>query len=139
VLQTQVFSVVNGTTAETWVNAKKQEFHLSSKVEPVDSYDAGVQRVLDRKANVFFGDRAILLDAATRNPSAGKLMVLDRLFTYEPTALAFARNNEDFRLIVDRALSGLYASNQIEALYTASFGKLEAPTIAFFKWNTVPE
>lgn len=139
VLQTQVFSVINGTSAETWVNDKKQEFHLSSKVEPVDTYDAGVQRVLDRKSNVFFGDRAILLDAATRNPSAGKLMVLDRLFTYEPAALVFARNNDDLRLVVDRTLSGLYASGRIEAIYAASFGKLEAPTLAYFKWNTVPE
>lgn len=139
VLQAQVFAVLNGTTAETWVNDKRQEFKLSSKVVPVDSYDAGVQRVLDRKANVFFGDRAILLDAATRNPAATKLMVLDRLFTYEPMALAFARGDDDFRLLVDRALSKLYSSGQIEALYAASFGKVDAATLAYFKWNTVPE
>ena len=65
-----------------------QEFKLAAKVVPVDGYEAGVQRVLDRKADVFFGDRAILLDAAARSPSAGDLLVLDRLFTYEPLALA---------------------------------------------------
>ncbi len=43
-------------------------------------------------------DRAILLDAAKRSPSARDLIVLDRQFTYEPLALAFARGDEDFRL-----------------------------------------
>jgi polar amino acid transport system substrate-binding protein len=64
----------------------------------VDSYDAGIKRVLDRNSDVFFGDRAILLEAAKRSPSAGDLVVLDRLFTYEPLALALARNDDDFRL-----------------------------------------
>jgi hypothetical protein len=56
---------------------------------------------VDRSANVFFADRSILLDAATRSPSAGDLTVLDRLFTYGPLALALARGDEDFRLLVD--------------------------------------
>jgi len=138
-LQTQIFSVISGTTAETWVNGKKQEFKLASKVVPVDGYAAGVQQVLDRKANVFFGDRAILLDAAARNPSAGNLLVLERLFTYEPTALVFARGDDDFRLLVDRTLSGLYGSGQILPLYKEWFGVPDASTIAYFRWNTVPE
>jgi len=139
VLQAQVFSVIHGTTAETWANDKKQEFRLTSKVVPVDSYDAGVQAVLDRKANVFFGDRAILLDAAKRNPSAGKLMVLDRMFTSEPMALAFARGDDDFRAFVDHSLSQLYAAGEFTDLYTMWFGTPDAATLAYFKWNIVPD
>ena len=55
---------------------------------PWTSYEAGIRRVLDRSTNVFFGDRAILLEAAKRSPSARDLIVLDRRFTYEPLALA---------------------------------------------------
>jgi ABC-type amino acid transport substrate-binding protein len=138
-LQTQNFAVIAGTTAETWVNGKKQEFKLTSKVVPVDGYDAGVQAVLDRKASVFFGDRSILLDAAKRNPAAGKLMVLERMFTNEPMALVFARGNDDFRAAVDRALSRLYAAGEFTDLYTMWFGTPDAGTLAYFKWNTVPE
>lgn len=139
VLQTQVFSVINGTTAETWANAKKKEFQLTSKVTPVESYDAGVQAVQSRKANVFFGDRAILLDAAKRSASAGTLVVLDRLFTTEPVALAFARGDDDFRAVVDGALSRLYAAGEFTDLYTMWFGAPDAATLAYFKWNSVPE
>ena len=55
---------------------------------PVDGYDAGIRRVVDRSSNVFFADRSILLDAAMRSPSASDLTVLDRMFTYGPLALA---------------------------------------------------
>ena len=93
--------------------------------------------VLDRKAHVFFGDRAILLDAAARHPSAGKLMVLERLFTYEPVALVLARGDEDFRLAVDRALSGFYASGELNALYVQWFGEADENARNFFRWNAL--
>jgi putrescine:ornithine antiporter len=137
-LQTQIFAVIGGTTAEGWVTEKKKEFQLTSRVVSVDSYDAGVQQLLDRKANVFFGDRAILLDAQ-RNPAAAKLMVLDRMFTSEPMALAFAHGNDDFRTVVDRALSRLYAAGEFTDLYRVWFGTPDANTLAYFKWNTVPD
>ena len=65
-------------------------------------------RVVGGSADVLFGDRAILLDAARRSPAAGGTMVLDRHFTYDAPALALRRSDEDFRLAVDRALSALY-------------------------------
>ena len=128
-----------GTTAESWLNAKRTEFKLTSKVVPVTSYDEGVEQVLGGKANVLFGDRAILLDAARRNPYASKLKVLDRLYTTEPIALAFARGDADFRLVVDRTLSRLYPSPDFKLLYDKWFGAADENTLAFFRWNTVPE
>ncbi len=82
-----------------------KDFQLTAKVDPVANYDDGIMQVLDRDADVFFGDRPILLEAAAESPSAADLIVLDKLFTYEPVALTLARNDDDFRLVVDRALS----------------------------------
>jgi putrescine:ornithine antiporter len=136
-LQAQTFSVVSGTTAEPWLARKLGEFKLTAVVTPVDGYAAAIQGVLDRKAHVFFGDRAILLDAAARHPSASKLMVLERLFTYEPVALVLARGDEDFRLAVDRALSGFYASGELNALYVQWFGEADENARNFFRWNAL--
>jgi putrescine:ornithine antiporter len=138
-LQTQTFAVVPGTTAEPWLAAKTKEFQLTSKVTPVDRYDAGVSAVLARKANVFFADRAILLDATQRNSAGKDLVVINRLFTYEPVALAFARGDADFRLVVDRTLSRLYSSPDFKTLYGASFGSLDENSLTFFRWNILPE
>lgn len=139
VLQAKTFSVVSNTTAEKLLAEKLAEFKLTAKVVPVDSYEKGVQQLLDRKCDVFFGDRAILLDAAKRNASGRDLALLDRLFSYEPLALAMARDDEDFRLAVDRALSRLYRSGEIRTLYAKWCGEPDASAVAFFRWNALPD
>ena len=136
-LQEQTFSVVTGTTAEPWLARKLTEFKLTARVTPVDGYDPGIQGVVDRKASVFFADRAILLDASRRHPQAGRLQVLDRLFTYEPVALVLRRGDEDFRLTVDRALSVFYASGELNGLYVQWFGEADENARNFFRWNAL--
>lgn len=138
-LQTQTFAVVTGTTAEPWLAGKASEFQLTSKVTPVDGYEAGVQALLDRKADVLFGDRAILMDAAARPSSGGKLAVLDRFFTYEPVALALGRDDDAFRLVVDRTLSRLYAGGEFGDLFAKWFREPDEKVLTFFRWNTLPE
>jgi ABC-type amino acid transport substrate-binding protein len=137
-LKTQTFAVVKGTTAEPWLAEKMSEFQLSAKIAPVATYKAGVQAVLERNANVLFGDRAILWDAAAHDPR-GKLAVLDRFFTYELVALSLRQDDDAFRFVVDRALSRFYGTADFVALFTKWFGKPNEKVLAFFRWNTLPE
>jgi len=139
ILQAQTFSIVAGATSEAWLTGRIKDLQLTAKVAPVQGYDAGVQGVLDRSSNVFFGDRAILADAQKRNASAGDLVVLDRLFTSEPLALALARGDEDFRLVVDRTLSRLYRSGEIGAIYAKWCGEPDEMALTFFRLNALPE
>ena len=138
-LQTQTLAVITGTTAESWLGGKVKEFNLTSKIAPVPTYDTGIAAVLERHASVFFGDRAILLDAIAHNPAGSKLEVLDRLFTYEPFALPLPRGDEVFRTLVDHTLSRLYPTAEFRALYVQSFGEPTADVVAFYRWNTRPE
>jgi len=139
VLEKRVFSVVRGTTSEAWLAAKRAELKIDAKVVPVDGYDAGIQLVLARGTDVFFGDRPILFEAAKRSPSAKKLIVLDRIFTYEPVALTLKRGDEDFRLLVDRTLSHLYGSPDIGFLYAKWFGEAGEDVMTFFRLNTLSD
>ncbi|HMA88423.1 MAG TPA: amino acid ABC transporter substrate-binding protein, partial [Burkholderiales bacterium] len=139
VLQAQTFSVVANTTSATWLGERLDTLQLTAKVVPVDSYAAGIEALLAGKAGVFFGDRAILLDTAARSPSAGDLSVLDRHFTYEPIALALKRGDEDFRLAVDRSLSRLFRSDEIDPLYAKWFGKPDRDARDFFRLSALPE
>jgi putrescine:ornithine antiporter len=138
-LQAQKFAVVAGTTAEHWLAAKLTEFQLTAEVVPVDGYAAGIRALLDRQADVFFGDRAILMDAVARDPSLSGLSVLDRLFTYERVALALSRGDDAFRLVVDRALSRFYASGGLRDLYVQWFGEPGDNVLGFFRWTTLPQ
>lgn len=138
-LSKQTFSFVSNTAAEKWLRSKTGQFQLASEKIPVDGYETGVRRVLDHAASVFWGDRAMLLDAALRSPEPDKLMVIDRRFTQEPLAMALARGDEDFRLFVDRALSKVYDSPQLSAIYTKSFRAPDANALIFYQWMAVPQ
>jgi len=140
ILREQVFVTVAGTTAEQAVQRRAKELQVDSRMlPPVPTYEAGVQDVVDRKANAFFAERAILIDVVRRNPSAKSLTILDRQFTYEPLALALSRSDEDFRLLVDRALTKLYASTGFWDTYKKWFGEPDETTTTFFRWNILPE
>jgi putrescine:ornithine antiporter len=138
-LQKKTFSVVGGTTGEAWIAERLKHLQIDADVVTVDSYEAGVQGVLDRSVDAFFGDRAILLDAAAASPVAGDVTVLRRFFTREPLALALARGDEDFRLIVDRTLSGLLGSPDLPEMYRKWFGRADEDAIAQLRMNVLPE
>jgi ABC-type amino acid transport substrate-binding protein len=114
------------------------ELRLKANVESVADYDAGVAGVLGRRSHVLFGDREKLLHAVRRNPAAKNLRVLTRRFTYALLALATPRNDDDFRLAVDRALSEVYAQPSFGELYTEFFGVPDTDTVTFFRNVGVP-
>lgn len=138
-LQKRTFSVVAGTTSVNWLNSKLDEFKIDGKVVQVQNHKEGVQRVLDRTSDVLFGERSILLDIKKHNASGKDLIVLDRLFTYEPLAFALARDDEDFRLLVDESLSDLSRSGETQSLYKQFFGEPDENTLAFFRLRTIGE
>jgi len=138
-LENKTFTVVTGTTGPAWLADRIDAFQISATVAPVDSYDAGIKRILDRSSDVFFGDRAILLETARRSSSASNLVVLDRLFTYEPLALALARSDDEFRLIVDKGLSELFASKGFDDLYLKWFGEPDQSARTFFRMSALPQ
>jgi ABC-type amino acid transport substrate-binding protein len=139
ILEQKTFSAVAGTRSESWLKEKAQELQIAANLTTVDSYEAGVSGVLDRTADVFFADRAILVDAAQSSTSADDLLVIERLFTSEPIALALGRNDDNFRLVVDRALSKLYTAPEFETLYLKWFGEPDDATKSFFRMNALPE
>src|SRR5204863_5087087 len=84
VLQSRAFATVSGTTADQWLTARIRDLQVIASVSRVEGYDAGIQSVIDRRADAFFGERAVLLDAAKRHASSRDLLVIDWVFTHEP-------------------------------------------------------
>jgi polar amino acid transport system substrate-binding protein len=132
-LAQHTYAVDTGTTTEQWVRDKIATLGVIATVVTVDDHEKGVQMVADGKADAYFADRVILEDYFNREKDDDKLMVLERYFNYEPIALAVARTDEDFRLLVDTTLSGLYDSDDFVGLYTRFFGKPSDVTQMLFK------
>jgi polar amino acid transport system substrate-binding protein len=139
ILTDKKFSVVERTTAEKWLSSRLNEFQLTATVVPVASYDAGVQGLLDGNADVFFGDLPIVVNTIAASPSSADLLVLDRQFTSEPIALALARNDDDFRLVIDRALSRFFPTKEFRDLYGKWFGAPDETVVNFFRQSALPD
>lgn len=139
VLEEKTFSSIAGTTSETWLAERVKTFQLSASVSPVENYKQGIERILAGNSDVLFGDLPLLLDAATRSEGSGNLIVLDRHFTYEPIALALARGDEDFRLVVDSSLSETFRSEDFREFFTQWFGPPDETIVTFFRQTTLPE
>lgn len=132
-IQHKTLSVVAGTPAVDWAKERASKLRIVGKQDTVDSYETGVAKIAKGESDVLFGDRAVLLAQAKRSADASKLRVLTRHYTYEPLALALSRNDDDFRLVVDRGLSRFYASPKFGEAYAAVFGKPDADTVEYFR------
>ena len=129
------YAVVSKTSTEAWLNERGADLGIKAKVTAVPDYRSGLQLVLDRKVDVFFGDRALVLGAIDPD-KRDQLVVIDRLLTHEQAGLALARGDDDFRLSVDTALATIYPSKNFADLYARWFGPLDDKAKTFFLWST---
>lgn len=134
-----VIAVIRGTTVEQAVIDRLRLARIVADVVPVTSNGAGVQMVLQRRADVFFNDRALLLDARERSAEGKQLVVLDRLFARTQVALGVRRDDDAFRLVVDRALSQLMRSGETATIYTNYFGAPDRATLDYFQLVALPD
>jgi len=137
VLQRATLGVLAGGRAEKELMDGLSKLKLSPKVVPVDGYAAGVTSVAEQRIDVFFGERAMLLDAAKQHTGAVKLKVLDRYFTHEVGAFAIARGDEDFRLAVDQALGKVFYSDSFASIYGKWFGPLSDRSLTLYRLSAV--
>jgi glutamate/aspartate transport system substrate-binding protein len=71
-----------------------------------------------------------------------RLALVAEELSFEPYAMALPRNDSAFRLEVNRALTQIYTSAEIDAIYGQWFGKLGRPTpllAAVYLLNSIPQ
>lgn len=135
-LEKKSFAVVKGTTTEQWLSDNLASLQIDARIILVDDYRTGLKDLLDRKVDVFFGDRAVVLGALEDSERA-ELEIFSRMLTHEALALGMARGDEDFRLMVDGVLSQGYISGQFGDLYGKWFGEFNSQVREFFLWSAV--
>jgi polar amino acid transport system substrate-binding protein len=133
-LADHTYAVHAGTVTEEWVRERIATLGVIAKVVTVEDHAKGVEMVANKKADAYFADRVILENYATRSKHADELMVLDRYFTLEPLAMAMARNNDDFRLVVDATLSRIFRSGEIVDIFRSYFGDPSEMTLTLFRF-----
>jgi ABC-type amino acid transport substrate-binding protein len=120
--------VLSGTTTEQELNASLKDAGITATIVPARTHDEGLAMLDDGKVSAYFADRAILMFLAAQSTAPKKLLLADNYLTIEPYALALPRGDENFRLAVDRALSNIYRSGEIAAIFTRTFGSATKPS-----------
>jgi ABC-type amino acid transport substrate-binding protein len=124
----QKIGVLAGTTTEEALRNTLKEAGIASDVVAAKTHGEGLAMLDDGKISAYFGDRSILLFLIKDSKAPEKLRLADDYLSVEPYALALPRGDNDFRLAVDRALSHIYRSGEIGAIFQRTFGGKAEPS-----------
>jgi polar amino acid transport system substrate-binding protein len=141
VIESTKLAVVGGTTGETWLNQRAKSLQVNAHIERVPDYATALRELVAGDVDVVFGDRVVMLGAlqALDAKVRSNVVILDRMFTQEHAGLALEHGDDDFRVLVDRALSRTYATPEFAALYAKWCGEFDERARTFFAWNTLQE
>ena len=137
-LSNQTYAAIAGGVTETWIHQQMRLLGVVATLVTVENTDAGLNLVANGKADAFFAERMMLKHLLTSNYPSGNLVLLERIFEYAPTAMAVDREDEDFRLLVDTALSEMYRSGDIERAFEKYLGGAGDSAKKLFKIYAIP-
>jgi ABC-type amino acid transport substrate-binding protein len=119
----RTIGVLGGTTTEKELSKSLGDARITATVIPAKTHAEGLAMLDGGKISAYFGDRSILLALLANSKAPGNLQLSDAYLTIETYALALPHGDDDFRLEVDRALSHIYGSGEIDAILERTFGK----------------
>jgi ABC-type amino acid transport substrate-binding protein len=134
--------VLSGTTTEQVLRDILKSGGIPAEIVPAKTHTEGLAMLDSGKISAYFGDRSILMFLVQNSQAPDKLAIADQYLTVEPYALAMARNDEDFRLAVDTALSHIYRSDEINTIFDQSFaGKVKPSNMlkALYELSALPD
>jgi ABC-type amino acid transport substrate-binding protein len=134
--------VLEGTTTEKRLDAALKDKAMNVRVRRLNDGNEGIALLESGGLDAFASDKIKLigLTAQARNPRTLTLLPDD--LSYEPIAFAVPRGDSAFRLEVNRALTQVYVSGEIERIFAQWLGQLGKPSgllTAMFLLNAIPE
>ena len=134
--------VIGGTTTETRLNAMLKEKLVNAKVVRIRDGNEGAAMLESGSLDAFASDRLKLVGLAAQAKDPNAFALLNEDLSIEPYAFAVPRNDAAFRLEVNKALTQVYASGEIDAIFKqwlGPFGRPSALIAAMYLLNTIPQ
>jgi ABC-type amino acid transport substrate-binding protein len=136
-------AVVSGTTTEKAIEQRLADNGVEATVVKVADHDEAMAMLEKGDVDAHSSDQLILIGLAKQTKNPGNYALAPELFTYEPYGLVVRRNDDDFRLAVDRAIAQLYRTGEIATVYEKWFGDWGGQPsrllIAMWALNGLPE
>ena len=135
-------AVTTGTTTEKRVGAMLKDRLVDAKIMAVKDGVEGVALLEAGAVAAFASDKIKLvgLAAQAKNPKAFAMLAED--LSFEPYAFMLPRNDSAFRLEVNRALTQVYLSGEIDQIFAKWLGPLGRPSgllAAMYLLNAIPD
>lgn len=135
-------AVTSGTTTEKRLEAMLKDRLINAKVVQVKDGVEGVALLESGAVAGFASDKIKLigLAAQAKDPKAFAMLAED--LSFEPYAFMLPRNDSAFRFEVNRALTQVYLSGEIDQIFAKWLGKLGRPSgllAAMYLLNSIPE
>jgi len=139
----KTIGVTKGTTTAVALKELIRETSVDAKVVLFDSAKEGVDALRKKKIDAFSADQVVLIGIVLGVEDPETFVVDSNVFSFEPFALAVRRNDADFRLAADQAISDLCRSKKILEIYNRWIGKFVQQRLPIFdimvKLNSIPE
>jgi len=126
-LKDKTIAVIRGTTTHDTLKEFANYNDVGMTLRIIENHAKGMELLNEKKVDGYATDRAMIVGLVLRSPDAAKYAISSDVFSFEPYALMLHRGDTDFRLVVDRALAGLYRTARIRRLYHDWFGRYGEP------------
>jgi ABC-type amino acid transport substrate-binding protein len=120
--------VLAGTTTAVVLRDYLAVHKIPADIVAVKSHSAGFALLESGASAAYVADRTILLYMILKQDKLGKLLLANEFISIEPYALAMPRDNDDFRLEVDKVLSRLFREGGGRAIFAKVLGENARPT-----------
>lgn len=135
-------AVMPSTTTETSLKKALSLAGLTATFVIVKSGGEGVAAVLAGNADAYASDRMLLTELKATEERGSELAFLQNDFSFEPYGLVLPRDDPEFRLLVNRTITGLYKSGEIDPIFIqwlAPYGRPGPLLNAMFYLNALPD
>jgi len=135
-------AVTTGTTTETRLNAMLKDRLVNAKIVHVKDGVEGTALLESGAVAAFASDKIKLIGLAAQAKDPKIFAMLAEDLSFEPYAFMVPRNDSAFRLEVNRALTQVYLSGEIDQIFAKWLGKLGRPSgllAAMYLLNAIPE
>ena len=135
--------VVSSTTTIGQLQAYLKKNLIDAEIVTVADRNEGMNRLNKGSIDAFASDQIVLIGQVIEAMHPNRYAIMNETFSYEPYALMVRRNDADFRLVANTAISQLFRSGQHIQIYNKWIGRIgvrPSPILAaMYQLNTIPE
>jgi ABC-type amino acid transport substrate-binding protein len=135
-------AVLKGTTTEKLLTDTLRRRNIDATLMPIDDAGVGLSLLEAGTVDAYAGDKVKLTALAALAKQPQRMAMVAEDLSYEPYAFALPRNDSALRLEVNKALTQVYMSGEIEQIFDQWLGKLGQPSgllALMYLLNSIPD